>query len=461
MADAPAVATFLARVEATVTARDMLKGGERVVAAVSGGPDSLAMLHALARLAPRLDLSLHVAHLDHRLRPGSAADAAAVARAARRLGLPATVRAADGAGRPPGRSPEEAARERRYAFLEEVADRVGADRIATGHTMDDQAETVLMRVLAGTGTRGLGGIPPVRGRVIRPLIDVRREEVEAFLRALRVRPRRDPTNADPAFLRNAIRLELLPLLRERFNRRVVEALARLADVARDEDALLEELVADAVQLEPVGEELRLRVEDLLALPPALARRALRRLAPLDAAHTERVLALARAGATGQEASLPGGLNARLEYGWLVVGRASPRPAPAAPVALLLPGVTDLPLWSMRIGAWVTETAPSAWPDGRRACVLDGDRARPPLAVRPPRPGDRFRPLGMAGAKKLGDFFTDAKVPRDARARTPLVTSRGAIAWVIGHRPDDRFKVTRRTRRFLWMRVLEEGEPWPS
>ncbi len=450
MADPRAVRSLTGRVRGTIDHRGLLKGGESVVVAVSGGPDSLALLHLLVRLSRELRLSLHVAHFDHRLREDSEKDAAFVEREARRLALPATVRAADATDTPPGQSPEEAARERRYRFLDEVADATGASHIATGHTLDDQAETVLMRVLAGTGVHGLGGIPPIRGRIVRPLIDVRRGETEEFCRALRLRPRRDPTNADPAFLRNALRNELVPVVLERFNVRAPESLARLADLARDDDALLDELAASAIAPEVEEGGVRLDVASLLALHPALQRRVVRRLVQLDADHVERVLRLARTGTSGDQIDLPSRLNARLEYGSLAFERATPRPEPASPVALAVPGVTDLPAWSMRLRTWIETREPSAWPDGKNTCVLDGASTHPPLVVRRPRPGDRFRPLGMSRAKKLGDFFTDQKVPRAERARSALVTSGGEIVWVVGHRPGDRVKVTTRTREFLWI-----------
>jgi tRNA(Ile)-lysidine synthase len=440
----------------TILARGMLKGGETVVVAVSGGPDSLALLHVLTRLARGFDLTLHVAHFDHRLRAGSAADAAFVSRAAARLGLPGTVRAAGPTDTPSGLSPEEAARERRLAFLEDVADATGAARIATGHTLDDQAETVLMRFLIGAGRRGLGGIPPVRGRFIRPLIDARRSATEAFCRALRLRPRRDPTNADLAFLRNLLRLEVVPLLEERVNARLAETLGRVADVMRDEDAYLDERAAEALASEVAEGGLRLPVEPFLALPPALQRRTLRRIAPLGADHVESLRALVLGGETGDTIDLPRPLNARLEYGWLIVGRPpSPpsREADPAAVSLTVPGETNLPSWRVRLIAWVSAVRPSAWPDGRGVCVVDASRVFLPLRVRRPKPGDRFRPLGARGVKKLGDFFTDAKVPRERRAETPLVVDASdQIVWVVGHRIDDGAKVTARTARYVWLEV---------
>lgn len=452
-----AVREFLARVRRTVDDRELLKGGERMVLAVSGGPDSLALLYSFTRLAHHYDLELHVAHFDHRLREGSDRDAAFVARQAKRLGLPATVRVADSAEPIGGMSPEEAARSRRLAFLGEVAGSVGATRIATGHTLDDQAETVLMRMLVGAGRRGLGGIPPRRWYYVRPLIDTRRTQVEAFCRALRLRPRIDPTNADPAYLRNQIRRETIPALEGSLNVRLIESLARLADIVRDEDHYLDQRAAALAAPEPVEGGSRLAVSVLRELPPALQRRAIRLLARhegpgIDHAHTEAVRALALGGRTGQELHLPGPLSARLEYGFLVVGHVSPSDVPAEPVALAVPGETDLPPWGFALRAWVAGNRPATLPDGRGVCVLDADRVGLPLRVRRWRPGDRFRPLGMPGWKKVGDFFTDAKVPKARRAEVPLVVSHEGIVWMVGHRIDDRVKVTERTRRFLWLAV---------
>lgn len=455
-----AVRALLDTMRGTIARRGMAKGGERVLVAVSGGADSLALLHALHRLAGELAVDLHVAHLDHRLREGSAADAAFVARQAARLGLDATVRAAEAPVRPRSLSPEEAAREIRLRFLEQTAEAVGAQRIATGHTLDDRAETVLMRVLQGAGPRGMGGIPPIRGPYIRPLIDARRAQTHAFCRALRLRPRIDPTNADPAFMRNAIRLEAIPFLQRTVNARLPEALARLADILAAEDQALEDLLGDAADPEGVAGGIGLSVEVLASLPVALQRRAIRRIggaagAALGFEHTEALRLLALEGETGQRLDLPGPLNARREYGFLVIGRAPSPPVPAHPVELVVPGETVLPPWGLRARSWVTSGRPARWPDGRRQVVLDADRASFPLRVRRVRPGDRFRPLGMARRKKVGDFFTDEKVAAASRQDVPLVVGAdGEVVWVVGYRPDDRVKVTATTRRCLWLAMEE-------
>lgn len=442
---APGVAAFVAAVRDTIARRGMdVSGG--VLAAVSGGPDSVAMLAALHRLG----VALEVAHFDHGVREGSADDAAYVEGLAGRLGLPVHLgRPPSGAVRArPGESPEEALRRERLAFLEETARSHGLASIATGHTRDDQAETVLMRLVAGAGRRGLSGIPPVRGPYIRPLIDLGRADTEAACRALRLRPRRDPTNADPSLLRNAVRAELIPFLAGRFNRRVAEALARAADLLRDEDALLDAIAADALEPEAAGGSLRIKAADLALLHPAVQRRVLRRMAPLDADATERVRRLAATGETGDQIFLAGGLNARLEYGWLVVGPAPSSPVRPGTVRLTVPGTTEAPGWKARITAVIVVSPPDSFPDGATACALDADAAGEPLVVRVPRTGDRFRPFGMARSRKLGDFFTDAKVRRAERAAAPVVAGPHGIVWVVGHRIEDRCKVERGSKRIL-------------
>jgi tRNA(Ile)-lysidine synthase len=414
-----------------------------VLVAVSGGPDSLATMHVMHRLG----YAIEVAHFDHKVRVESGDDAAFVRAQAKRLG----VAFHEGERDATGPSPEHTLREARLAFLERTAAAAGAPRIATGHTLDDQAETVLMRVIAGAGRGGLGGIPPVRAPYIRPLIDRTRAETEAYCRALRLTPRRDATNDDPAYLRNAIRSDLLPHLASRYNARMAIALARTADILRDEDAVLDAIATGALQPEAAGGAVRLRIEDLQALHPALQRRALRRIAPLGAAQIERVRALAANAETGDELFLGQRLNARVEYGWLVLGPVPSPPARPEAAPIVVPGVTELPGWSARIRAVIVARSASALPDGVAACAVDAAASGDGLEVRSPRPGDRFRPLGMKGAKKLGDFFTDRKVPSTDRPGVPIVAGSRGIVWVVGHRIDDRAKVTSKTKDVL---VLE-------
>ena len=457
-----AVRDLVARVRRTIEDRGLFKGGERTLLAVSGGPDSLAMLHVFARVQPQYDLDIHVAHFDHRLRQGSGADAAFVARQAAALGFPATVRAAEETAPIPGRSPEETARDRRKAFLQEVAEGIGAVRIATGHTMDDQAETILMRMLFGTGPRGLGGITPLRWWYVRPLIDARRAQTVAFCKALRLRPRIDPTNDDPAFRRNVIRHETIPFLASTLNKSLTESITRLGDILRDEDHYLHGLALSQAPPEPnPGGGSRIPLDAIRRLPVPIQRRAIRYLFSVEgfeagAVQTEAVRRMVVSETPSGQVDLAGPLSARAEYGFLVVSRAPSPAGSATPVELAVPGETDLPTWGARARTWISAERPATWPDGRRVCVMDADRIAFPLRARRLRSGDRFRPLGMSRQKKVGDFFTDQKVSRTVRAGVPVVTDDdGTICWVVGHRIDDRVKVTARTTRFLWLEL--EGE----
>ncbi|HKX18340.1 MAG TPA: tRNA lysidine(34) synthetase TilS [bacterium] len=270
------------QVRETIRRHRMLTGGERVVVAVSGGPDSIALLSALAALRQEFRVDLHAAHLNHALRADAGLDAEAASRLAAQLGCAfheTTVDVGAAAARE-RRSIEDAGREARYRFFADVAARIQATAVATGHTLDDQAETVLMRLLRGSGPRGLAGIPPVRPhgglRVVRPLSETRRAEIAAYLSRRGLYAREDASNRDLAMLRNRVRLVLLPIL-EGYNPDVRRALTRLADVMRDEADALDSLSApqiDAV-LHGTSTSVRIAPEVFERLPVALQRRALR------------------------------------------------------------------------------------------------------------------------------------------------------------------------------------------
>jgi tRNA(Ile)-lysidine synthase len=328
----PAVARVLQRVTATSRAFDMFSPGDLVLVCVSGGPDSVCLVESLVRLRRLLRIRLAVLHVDHDLRPGSDADAAYVRRLADRLGLPFEHVVA--VGRPArGSSVEAWAREQRRTAALAVAREMTAGRIATGHTLDDQAETVLMRVLSGAGAAGAAGIPPVLGPWVRPLLGVRRHETEAFCRSLGLRPRTDPTNRDPRYLRNAIRLRGLPALERTTGRDVREALARTGGLLREDDEELSRQAAEVYgELARAGagrsvSGIDLRAVALAALPPAIAGRVILRAgfalsAALTHADVEAVLDLA-AGRPGQERSLSGGLRAERGRSYVHLARPSP------------------------------------------------------------------------------------------------------------------------------------------
>lgn len=324
----PAVARVLERVTATAREHEMFLPGQTVLVAVSGGPDSVCLLESLVRLRRLLGIRLEVFHLDHRLRPDSATDAAYVARAARRHRLPIHLRVAGGAPGA-GESVEAWARERRLVEMGAVAREIGAARVAIGHTADDQAETVLLALVTGSGIRGLGGIAPVAGPWVNPLIDVAREDVEAFVRALHLRPRIDPSNRDTRFLRNAIRLRGLPALERAVGRSLREPFVRTAAGLRaDADELMRQtsaVLGDVVVDTPAGVDLH--AVALLDQPRAIAGRIVASAVyacgvPCDRADVLAVLDLA-AGRPGRRRDLSSGLKARREREYVRLSRASP------------------------------------------------------------------------------------------------------------------------------------------
>jgi tRNA(Ile)-lysidine synthase len=385
---------YVRAVLATIRRRRLLDPGDVALAAVSAGPDSTALVGALATLRDRREIAGVVAlHVDHGLRAGGEEDAACAAAACAQLGVPfESVRVRVDPG-----NVQAQARKARYAALRAAAVRVGATRIATGHTRTDQAETVLLRLLRGAGARGLAAIPPRRGLLVRPLIDRSRAEGIAYCVRAGLAWRDDPTNATPRFARNRLRLSVWPAL-VALAPAAERALARAADLARaDERALARRAKLIA------GTDGSVAVSSLAAEPLAVRHRLVRRLwrsaggeGALEAAHVEAALALTRRGRPGRVA-LPGGLEARCRYGVLAIGPAAKAAAKVADVPVPAPGRYTVPArGTVEISA--RDPAGVPWP----------------LLLRSRRPGDRFRPEGGRGAKKLKGWLIDRKVPREDR-----------------------------------------------
>ncbi len=435
---------------------------ERLLVAVSGGVDSMALLDVLTCLQDRLGLLLHVAHVHHGLR-GKAADrdaAFVVAEAARR-GLGASLCRLDPTERRRGESVEMWARAARYACLDAVAAQMRASRILVAHTLDDQAETVLLHLLRGTGPRGLAGIPPLRHRILRPLLTISRGEIEAYAAARHLAYRTDVSNASDAYLRNRVRHHLLPLLAKEYNPRIVRSLAALAALMREDESALAEQAASLLGKagRETGPTVRLAVEVLRAAPPAAVRRVLQdafqRARPegtrgRHALTRRHVEALRRLLTHDGVVRLPGGTEARRQAAVIRIGPSAGAgpgtPRTNAEVAKppgeipVRPGVwtrwlpLDCRVRVRRLAAGARAARRTPWRE-----ILSRRLLEAPLLLRGWRPGDRFRPLGMSGEKKLQDFFVDAKVPRQERGRIPLLLAGGRIAWVVGQRVAEDFR----------------------
>jgi len=471
------------RVRRTIIEQRLVGPSGCVVAAVSGGSDSVAMVHLLRELdgagGPRL---VGLAHFNHRLRDAAGADEAFCRELARGVGLPIDVESEDVAALAVARgvSIEVAGREARYAFLARAAGRAGADRVAVGHTLDDQAETFLLRLVRGAGARGMAAIQPRAGLVIRPLLDLRRDELRAYLESRGQTYREDESNRDLDNPRNLVRHELLPYLARALGTDVAVVLAREADIARDDAAYLE---ARAIETESGivlsdGPATSLEIDGLRALEPALARRVVQRALARSSGgrfigfdHVEATLELATGGTGSMGIDVPG-LRADLVAGRLrlqPVGRPVPGGSAAEldePVPLAVPGRAEL----VGIG-WAVSAEPldpagvkdheTPAPDALSALVAVADAGgggpEALLAVRTRRSGDRLRLTGLDGHKKLQDLFVDRKVPREARDRVPLVVDRrGRIAWVVGHAVGGDFRVTETSRAVILLKASRLG-----
>lgn len=438
--------------------------------AVSGGSDSTCLLHVFSGLRHELDIELHIAHLDHQLRGAeSKADAEYVTKLAFTLGVPATIESRDVKAYQKEKriSLEEAAREVRYSFLADVADGIGADCIVTGHTLDDQVETILMHIIRGTGIRGLVGLKPcsrwqLYGRnikVVRPMLEVSRQETAQYCREKMLAPRLDKSNLSLSPLRNRIRQQLLPLL-EGYNPGVAEALLRIANIADDEIALLDAEVA-RLWPEVVTQKkgmIILKKDSFSQLLQALKRHLLRAaiekilgsLKDIETRHIEEIMAMLGKPA-GRHIDLPSGLNFSIEYDRYLLGMANvntcPYPVISNEYSIKIPGETALPGWLVETEIMEPQAIEKA-EDNDFITFFDLDIAGDGLKVRRRKQGDRFQPLGMSQLKKINEFMIDTKIPQGWRQRIPVVYSPGQILWLVGYRIDDRVKVTKETKKIL-------------
>lgn len=470
---------FEEKVLATIRRYQMLSAGEKVLVAVSGGVDSMVLLTVLMRLPLRLALA--VFHLNHRLRPEAEEEAKLVARYASANSLPCyTERLAEHwyTGKDKS-SLQVAAREVRYGLMAATTDRLGITKIALGHHADDQAETVLMRIMTGAGPEGLAGIPPVRDRYVRPLLEVGREEILVYARRLGLEWAEDASNQKTVYFRNRVRHELLPFLEEEYQPGLRGRLRETAVICREWKAVVEEPVNEALKrgglLQGSGRltpnqdggyllPVALWQQLLPAVQRLLFRRLFFSLAPTSCSlkfiHSEAVLALVK-GPEGKRINLPGGILAlkRDQAFWIGPATAvKERPGKDREdwkaVVLRVPGTTILPANLGTVESkWLTQNElPLNWEEvSPFEFYLDADRFSLPLTVRPRRPGDRLALLGLDGSKKVKDVLIDAKIPPAQRGAYPiLVDGDGCLLGVIGLRPSSQGMVSAQSGSVLYL-----------
>ena len=464
----------------------MFERGHRVGVAVSGGADSVCLLHLLRELGPRWELKLEVLHLDHQLRgEESRGDAGFVRETAAGLGLAAVVRAVDvrGLSRESRENVEQAGRRARREFFLGMLREGRLDRVALGHTRSDQAETVLFRFLRGSGSAGLAGMRPVtREGLVRPLLEIDRCEVLEYLRERGIGWREDSSNLDRSFARNRIRHELLPALARDWNPALRETLARTAALAQDEEAYWEEAVGAlaGTHLRVEGQAVCVQTGPLLALPRALARRLIRRaietargdLRQIDFPHVGQVLGLAWGKKAHDRVQIPG-LEVFRSYDWLRLrpsghGREEAQDyqlVVSVPGEYKIPGspkTIELELVELPAGAEIQRQGPDCGYN-RGESELDWSRIAGVLQLRNWRPGDRYRPAGRAGQTMMKRLFQEARIPLWARRGWPMITCGEKIVWSAQFGPAAECAATSESRTIL--RVREIGDltenPGPS
>jgi tRNA(Ile)-lysidine synthase len=466
---------FVKKIGETIRREALLVAGERCVVAVSGGPDSMALLQVLAQLAPTLDLFLVVAHVDHGLRPAEAeTEARLVREAAQGLGLACECGRVEVAAsaREQGLSREHAARNLRYGFLAEVAARHLATKIAVAHTADDQAEEILLRLIRGTGRAGLAGMARLRdGLMFRPFLGIAKAEILRYLAEENIPYCLDSSNQQRIYLRNRIRLDLLPYLREHFNPNIGNSLRETAAILQGEEELLAGMASQAYaqvvaeeQGEPAG--LTIQLADFLLQPLALRRRILETACwhvgcRPTCRQIAQLLFLAGTGAEGASLHLAQGLRVvkaegRLSFRYpqgrqAVRGNLSGAGTEELSFCRELPGPGEYFLADLGVKVTLRLLAPLPpdWESQAPATLYcDAGKVCFPMVVRSSQKGDRFHPLGAPGSKKVGDFFTDRKIPVAQRNRIPILTDQEGIIAILGMRPDQRAAITPSTRRIL-------------
>ena len=462
------VPDLLARIAATIERHRMFAAGQHAGVAVSGGADSVCLLHALHELAPRWDLRLTVLHLDHGLRgEESRADAAFVRELAASFRLPAEIRAAAIAS---AGNLEQAAREARLAFFRDAMARCPLDRVATGHTRSDQAETVLFRFLRGAGTAGLAAIRPVTGDgIVRPLLEIGREEVRQFLRERGLPWREDSTNASPRFARNRLRQSLLPQLCDQWNPAIETTLAHTAEWARAEEAWWEGEI-DRLTRDLVAEQegrLVIRADALRDVPLAAARRLVRRvlgriqgnLRGIEFEHVEAVLRLA-ARTAGSGRFRAGATAVRRSFDWVSFESARARPMEGYALAVSVPGMFPLPSGGFTLSMELMEpleNKANSWLShsvyNEDVGILDWRCLSGPLQLRSWQAGDLYQPAGCAGEKKIKTLFQEARIPVWERSGWPILTDGAGIVWTRRFGPAARVATGATTGRALEIREI--------
>jgi tRNA(Ile)-lysidine synthase len=458
---------MLAMVLDTIRKYNMIQDGDKVIVALSGGPDSVCLLHILYSLKQQYNLTLYAAHINHCLRgEESDADEKYAKNLCGRLGIECFVKKVDinKLSKERGLSSESAGREARYEFFEELRNKLQADKIALAHNENDQAETVLMRIIRGSGMEGITGIKPIRGNIfIRPIINIRRDSIEKYCEVNDLRPRIDKSNLENIYARNKIRLELIPYIEENFNEDIISTLNRLADtISRDND-YLENLAQERYKsyCEKKGHKVIIykeAFEEQEAVLTRLVRKAVNEikgnLYNVEKVHIYDILKL-QEGTTGRKISLPESITAFNNYGNIELSRNKTSSKNEVQLEYTLSIDTKNYIEKFNIFISLRIISPDErinFKDGEYTKYFDADKIKNKIILRSRKDGDRFTPFGMKNSKKLKDFFIDLKIPQEERDKIPLICFDEEIGWVVGFRISENYKISKGTRNILEIKI---------
>lgn len=463
---------LITKVKETIKKYEMLKGNEKIIVGVSGGADSICLLHVLMKLRLEYHLKLLIAHLNHGLREEeSLRDEAFIRKLGEQFQLPTIIMRVNPEEfkNVKGISIQEKARQLRYNFFYEILKKEQGDKIALGHNADDQAETLLLWLIRGTGTKGLSGIPPVRENIfIRPLIEVERSKIEQFLKQMGIEYLQDSSNVDKRYLRNRIRLELIPNLKKNYNPKIVSTLNQTANIIRLEDEFLDKYCEKCINdclIKKYDNSIILNVVKLQLFPLPIQLRLLRKiissikgnLTQIRYVHIFSIIKLLKNTGSNNILNLPGGIQVVKEYDRLVVSRGKQTKPNFIYYFNHIPNYVKINEINkvIRFSLLNREDARNIFFNhDKNIAYLDYKKVIFPIIIRQYQSGDRFSPIGMTGNKKVREFFIDKKIPISERLRIPILVFNTRIAWIIGYIVDRELAADKNTERIL--KVIYEG-----
>ena len=455
---------FLSKIINTIDKYNMLSYNDHVLSGLSGGPDSTCLLFVLNKLKSKYNLKLSAVYVDHGLRPEDVLKEIEFCKNfCENLAIPFYTKAVNVRefAFKEKINIHEAARTMRYSVFDHLSINIKVDKIATGHNADDQAETVIMRLLRGAGPAGLSGIPPVRKKIIRPLIEVERKEIEDFLKKNKIDYVYDSSNRNFKYLRNRIRYILMPSIKK-ISPQATKIISKTADILREENDYLNITVTKTLMRlmsRKSDHTVELFCNPMEILNTVILRRALRvaidsvkGLQAIEFDHIEDIIKLIKKGKAGDRIYLPNGIRAIKSYSTVIITSESPKKLSTYQVDI----PKEIFLRENSTIIEITELSMDKihdFGDGKSIFYADADKIKFPLTIRPRKEGDFFYPFGLGRKKKIQDFFVDEKIPRDERDLVPIIESEGNIVCIAGYRLDDRYKIDDNTKKCLQIRII--------